>query len=425
MYCGQILQWQFVGAAPRCGLLLGRRKIVDPGTFAMRNCGKLALILLLALGLAGQTAAARADGVFTVRNVPVDVTADSAVQAREAAIAEAHMAALHVLLRRLVPQEELANLRMPSQNEVLNLAENFSVVNERTSNVRYLADFTVNFNGEAVQDYLRQSGVSFAVNSSKPILVVPVMDDGGPPRLWLDNPWYDLWLARPADEGLVPYFVPLGDLGDMASLDAAAALSLDSVRLRDLASRYGIDEVLVTHASLSGDPDAGTAALSVRSHQVFGPGSPSLNETFRQQPEETLDDLMARAADSLDSAVQEAWKTGNLLRFDSLRSAQMKVHAPNLNDWLEVRRRLANVASVDQVRIVSLSRAGSVIDVTYVGDEQQLTQALFQRDLRLALDVTGDWLLSLREAVLPSVTPLPASGTGTDDAGGAATVTYQ
>jgi hypothetical protein len=391
----------------------------------MRNCAKFTLILLLALSLAGQTAVARADGVFTVRDVPVDVTANSAVEARDEAIAEAHVKALQILLRRLVPQEEMGYLQMPGQNEVLNLAENFSVVNERTSTVRYLADFTINFNGDAVQDYLRQSGVSFAVNSSKPLLVVPVMDDGGAPRLWIDNPWYDLWLARPADEGLVPFFVPLGDLGDMASLDAAAALSLDAVRLRDLASRYGIDEVLVTHASLSGDPAAGNASLSIRSHQVFGPGSPSLRENFSQQPGESLEDFLARAADSLDAAIQEAWKTGNLLQFDSLRSAQMKVHAPTLNDWLEVRRRLAHVASIDRVNIVSLSRAGSVIDVTYVGDEQQLQQALYQRDLRLSLDVTGDWLLSLSEAVLPDAVPFSSSDSLESGAAGNTTTTIQ
>lgn len=375
----------------------------------MRNCAKFALTLLLALGFAGQVDLARAEGVFTVSGIPVDVTADSAVAARDAAIAEAHMTAFNILLRRLVPQEEIAYLETPSRTEVLNLTENFSVRNERTSNVRYLADFTVNFNGDAVQDYLRQSGVSFAVNSSKPILVVPVMDAGAAPQLWLDNPWYDLWLSRPADEGLVPYFVPLGDLGDMAAVDAGTALSLDVVRLRELASRYGIDEVLVTHASLAGDPSVGGASLSVRSHQVFGPGSPSLNESFTQQPGESLEDLLARAANSLDAAVQEAWKTSNLLQFDSLRAASMKVHAPTLENWLEVRRRLALVASIDQVRIVSLSRAGSVIEVTFVGDNQQLTQALYQRDLRLSLDPAGDWLLSLREAILPNLTPVPLS----------------
>ena len=381
----------------------------------MRNCAKhrplLLLVFALFWGLAGQASVTRAQsGVFTVSGVPIDVTGNSAVEARETAIAEAHMAAMDILLRRLVPAEEMAYLEMPGLNEVLNLSENFSVANERTSNVRYLADFTVNFNPESVQDLLRRSGVSYAVNSSKPLLVVPVLQDAGAPRLWLDNPWYDLWLTRPADEGLVPYFVALGDLGDIAALDAPAALSLDVVRLRDLASRYGIDEVLVTHARLSGNPDAGGASLNVTSHQVFGPGSPSLTESFSQQPGETLEDLMARAADSLDSAIQEAWKAGNLLRFDNLRSALVKVHAPTLNDWLEVKRRLDKVASIDQVRVVSLSRAGSEIDLTFVGDSQQLTQALYQRDLRLSLDPAGDWLLSLREAILPNLTPVPLSG---------------
>jgi hypothetical protein len=376
----------------------------------MRNCAKFGLIILLALGLASQAVSARAEGgVFTVRGIPIDVTAGSAVEARKAAIAEGHRTAMDILLRRLVPADEFAALPPPSLDQIRNLAQDFSVANERTSNVRYLADFTVNFNPNAVQNLLRQSGVSFAVTSSKPLLVVPVFEDVGPPRLWLDNPWYDFWLSRPADEGLVPYFTALGDLGDMAALDAPAALSLNAARLRDLSSRYGIEEVLVTHAKLTGNPEQGNAALKVSSHQVFGPGSPSLVESFIQLPEESLEDLMARGADSLDFAIQEGWKAGNLLRFNDLRSVLVKVHSPTFNEWREVKRRLARVASVDQVRVVSLSRAGSALDLTFVGDDQQLTQALYQRDLRLSLDAGGDLLLSLREAILPTVSPVPLS----------------
>ena len=57
----------------------------------MRNCAKYRPLLLLAFalfwGLVGQTAVVRAQsGVFTVSGVPIDVTGNSAVEARETEI---------------------------------------------------------------------------------------------------------------------------------------------------------------------------------------------------------------------------------------------------------------------------------------------------------------------------------------------------
>ena len=42
-------------------------------------------------------------------------------------------------------------------------------------------------------------------------------------RLWHENPWYDTWASYGLDAGLVPLTVPLGDLADIAALDADAA----------------------------------------------------------------------------------------------------------------------------------------------------------------------------------------------------------
>ena len=89
----------------------------------MRNCAKFGFVILLFLTLLtpSRTLWAQA-GVFTVSGVPVDVTGNSAVEARETAIAEAHSTAFGILLQRLVPQQEIAYLQYPSQREILNLS---------------------------------------------------------------------------------------------------------------------------------------------------------------------------------------------------------------------------------------------------------------------------------------------------------------
>ncbi len=64
---------------------------------------------LLAAGLAGSLRTADANShVFTVSGVPVDVTAETAAAAREAAHAEGHVKAMEKLLARFLPRAEIA-----------------------------------------------------------------------------------------------------------------------------------------------------------------------------------------------------------------------------------------------------------------------------------------------------------------------------
>src|SRR5258707_1128827 len=92
-------------------------KILDPGRFAMihprtsiaRAAGAGA-ILLLALLLPVGAARAQTSDVFEVRDVDVDVTADSAAAARDKAVLEGQRAALDTLLGRIASKDDAARL---------------------------------------------------------------------------------------------------------------------------------------------------------------------------------------------------------------------------------------------------------------------------------------------------------------------------
>ena len=239
------------------------RKIVDPKGFAIGFCRTLLLAALIfppAVLVAGN---ADAQGnLYVVRGVPVDVTAGSAVDAREQAIAAGHREALNILFRRLVPLDEIALIPTLSLQEVFALTKDFSVENERTSGVRYIADFNASFREDDVQDFLRRSGVSFAVTRSKPVLILPVWTSEAGSTIWFESPWYQFWLGYVNDYGLVPLMTPLGDLQDISSVEPEAALALDPTVLQPLAERYDADDVIVSHAQIQGSPDAGTANMA-------------------------------------------------------------------------------------------------------------------------------------------------------------------
>ena len=364
-------------------------------------------ILVLSLGSAVLPRAAQAStDVFTVSDIDVDVTTATAAEAKEQALAEGHRLAMQRLLRRLLPREETARMREVLPPEILNLVRDFEVGDERTSDVRYLARLTFRFKAEAVRTLLRTEGLLFAETQSKPVLVLAVFGPAGEARLWEDgNLWAQAWAQRRPEESLVPLSVPLGDLRDVATVDVNQTLSGDRIRLATLARRYGTEDVLVTQAVLSDDPEAGLATLQVGSSRLGTQQLQTMLASYDQEPGETLSELLMRAANNVDADVQEAWKQRNLLRPGSQRRIVVSVPIGSLADWLEVKRRLGAVAAVQKSEVTLLSRQRTELDLTFVGDEQQLILALAQSDLDLALNPVSGWQIRITATPAPTIEP--------------------
>ncbi len=368
---------------------------------ALVACGGLTLALAGLVLLGADSARAQgASDIFTVRDVPVDETAGTASEARQVALAVGQRRAFRRLLRRLVPEDQVDLVPEPESSLLQYYVLDFSVANERTSAVRYLADLTFRFNAEEVRKLLRGNNVAFAETRSKPVVVLPIFESPETePTLWLDpNPWRQSWAQRPADDGLVPMVVPLGDLEDITAIDAQRALAGDSDALREIAGRWGAEDVLVAEATLSGDPATGSAVLTVVTNRFSdGARTITLRDRLVQVTGEPYEGFLARGADRIDNAVQEAWKQQNLLQFGSERSILVFVPLEGLDDWLNVRRRLHGVAAIQQTGVNTLTRYEAQLEITFFGDEQRLSRALAQRDLFLALRPDSNWELLLAE----------------------------
>ncbi|MGB3455093.1 MAG: hypothetical protein WBA35_01925, partial [Litorimonas sp.] len=89
---------------------------------------------------------------FTVARVPVDATAQSAIQAQTDAIGRGQIEAARILLDRLTLESERSQSGLPplSAQVVGPLIRGLSIDNERRSATRYLGDVTIAFNPSAV-----------------------------------------------------------------------------------------------------------------------------------------------------------------------------------------------------------------------------------------------------------------------------------
>ena len=329
-----------------------------------------------------------------MRNVSVDVTAETAAAAREKALADGQVTAYRLLLERLTLRADRGRLPDLTRGEIAALVKDFEVAKEKASAVRYIAWLNVRFKAEEVRRLLIDYDLPFAETPSKPVLVLPVYQAAGAKLLFDDpNPWRDAWVARPPTDGLVPLVMPIGDLQDMLAIGAEQALSGDMQRLAAVAARYGARDSLVAHGfqrigARSGLPELEVFATRYGTAQQ----EQTIVSTYSAGPGENMDALLLRAATDIARRVEENWKRDNLLQFGQSSVLAVTVPISGLGAWLDVRGRLSDVAVINRVDLVLLSRAEVRVNLHYMGELEQLSLALAQADL--VLDEDGDdWIL--------------------------------
>jgi len=114
----------------------------------------------LAIGLYPAQPACAADARFTVTDVAVDVTGDSAEAAKEKALNEGQHQAFQQLLRNLgVAEGSIDGLKV-GDNDLLRMVQGLEVANEKISANRYRAKLTVGFREGRVRAFLRQANLT-------------------------------------------------------------------------------------------------------------------------------------------------------------------------------------------------------------------------------------------------------------------------
>jgi Uncharacterized protein conserved in bacteria (DUF2066) len=379
-----------------------------------RTIAGAAIILLFALS------AGVADDNFTVTGVHEDVTAASALAARDQALAQGQEQAFDMLMARLAPGT--APPHLPG-DQLTDLIASFEVANEKSSSVRYSVDYTFHFNPDAVRQLLKQSGTSY-VTPARPVVVLPVFEAGGRTVLWDDpNPWRDAWANHSGTVGPLSAVVPVGDLTDVSLIDAPKALAGDRKAIAAMSARHQNDDVVVALAEQQDNPTRFN--ITTTRYAANNVGSPqTMNLVVTQHPNESPADFLTRAVGYTMLRLGQSWQSANVVTSNQVNTLDVHVPVTSLGDWVAIRKRLSQVGLVRSVGLVSFGVSGIDAAIGYVGDEQQLADAV----AAVGLDLAGsdpNWTLTVRAAATSAPEPMDSgdtapSGDGTTNGGGSA-----
>ena len=104
---------------------------------------------------------------------------------------------------------------------------------------------------------------------------------------------------------------------------------------------------------------------------------------FQISDPDAIPNLLVGAATGVAAAVEDAWKSTNIIEFDRPGRMLLAVPLSSLEQWVSVERRLNNIATISNVSLISLTRDSAAIEISHFGDERQLATILAQQDLAL------------------------------------------
>ena len=355
--------------------------------------------LIYVLPVSGQ---AQQAGIYDVAGIQVDRTADTAATARQEAIVEAHRRAFDRLMARMVPADQRQNLPGLAQADIVPMVLSFGIDEEKTSSVRYIGTLSFRFRRAEVRRFLKSAGVTFAETRSKPVLLLPVLDSGGAKLLWDDpNPWFAAWNQVPPSDGLVPLRLPVGDLADIRDISAEQAASGSTAQVATIGERYGAATVVIAEAVVDLVTVAGKRNVNVSLRYLGGPWSDQTGiRIFRILESETDAVALGRIALKMSRQIEEDWKRDNILQLDSSDNLVADIALSELREWVDLRRRLRDIAFLQKTQLVMISRTQATVRLTYFGNPGQLRTALAQRDLVLEPGAVN-WVL--RDARAPRI----------------------
>jgi len=355
------------------------------GCFAIMSTLKSVIICLAFCfaGLWGNALQAQENNVFFVSGVEVDVTAASARDARNIALTNGQREAFSQLYRKVVAEEDWAYEPTLANDQLAPLVQGFDVHNERSSDTRYIATLDVSFNADRTREILGGLGVSYAETRTKETLILPLLSLAGTDILWgSQNIWLDAWKAYPTGASLIHYVLPKNDLKDQRLLSPRHLLALRPDRISAHLSSYELEDVIIAHANVRRAGLTGTTSLNVKTYR--GAAMVPLFEIFvSQQNGESLDDLLKRTVDRIDSTLSEAWKAKVLIQYGSQDHMSAVVQVRDFEAWRAIIQSLDNIAQIRSLNIESLAFEEARLSFDYYGGLEQLRVALGEQGLFL------------------------------------------
>ncbi len=299
------------------------------------------------------------DDRFAVE-IKVDVTDENASIAREKAMSSATRAAITAVARRISTQDGASKIADMTDPQLLNFVKETSILNERNSDVRYIADLRIVINEDLLKEYMKEREIPLLGQNKKSILIIPLFrefsDDA--PMLWEnDNLWKQAWDNNSISSAI--QFIPIKNSSSNTEiLTSSIAEEHNREILEKIMVMSGANELFVLDASYNGVEGLNITAKSLNgdSYELSITGAKSSGmELFNHAVTETSKKLEQIILSQQTIDTPEEKEITILYPFASL------------GQWITAEQKIKEISEITNIQVQAMAQGKAQLKILYTG----------------------------------------------------------
>ncbi|MDR1025891.1 MAG: hypothetical protein LBL47_00695 [Lactobacillus sp.] len=326
---------------------------------------KLILTLLLFL----PTIALANPGTYKA-DVYVDVSADDAATARQKAMNIANRNALNTVLKKISTDETVAKFDELGPEHIINFIRETAIINEKASNVRYIANLRVTINEKLLKDYMKEKGYPLINDAPSDVLIIPVYRDSpsSEPKLFSDdNIWLAGWNNSEIQAGSTKYHT----IKSYVTIDVEDIMSLSPKAFERIAKIHNINDIYVVEAYTNHNHN-----FEVK----ITPYSSGAPEVFEVDGNGTvITEAIRKTAERINNIVKKQ-KANQIINKNSITAIYSY---PNIKSWSKTEKDLNRIEQINNVNTDAFSNGKVQLKIEFTGTIENLQRALSSKGYSL------------------------------------------
>ncbi len=356
----------------------------------MKNC--LTFLGVLCVVLFGQIGHSLA--VYSVSGVAVEAEGDTALMAKEQALAAGQVEAFRRLLKDIAGSNPIGTTELTVE-EVLPFVEGISIESEKTTATKYIGTIGVQFDEKAVRSFLSTQQVQHLTTFPPSLLVIPQYVKGDTTlTLGSENP---LYAALQGQRDFAPFYravIPNGGADEIAQIEAGLA-SEGLPSLAPLLSTYKKDCVMLLRME---ENEGGYWTIS----SSFYPQRMMESQTVYKKFKSDSSNKQAVASYMSKAVFQEMESKWRQNKTDSLNGKQvlyLRVPVSSLEEWHQIEKQINGWSFFDSVVLRGIYLPQVLVEVSYKSSISDVEQQLFKLGWKLTPDASGNGAMLTRRIV--------------------------
>ena len=333
----------------------------------------------------------------------MDETATSSRKASRTALKKAQRIALEKLFRKIIREEDHKHLPPLTDGQITELVSGIEIANEKSSSVRYIADFTVHFSRDKIYNFLSAMQLPFAETLSNPVNILTVLEKDGASILWeKSNDWRIAWMDYDTINNLVPIKIITPSRTGRMSMTAWQAQQGDPEALNKFARLTGLRTLYIMSAHVENNYGAGGRGLTLK---IFKAGDDTLAYETMVTVDANTEDLKPLYDEAIKQAtywLDNQWKEKVMIHFGTSSHLIMDIRFDQSEDWFTIKKRLESISLIRKVTYRKFKTNSAEVEIEHSGDVAQITLTLEQEDLILHSEPADtpeseSWVLTLKK----------------------------